>query len=204
LTHLIFHSYSARLPERCAIINRKLGGPVVDSPPKPRQLSKSASFSGAQSRPGAATKRPVPAKPRQSLRRVLSNERERRGGSHGLGRAPLLMRSATAPTVKRETSEAPSLTGIPTAEGQSINTSRGGFLNSRRFSQREVDLSNLVPAAKSKTTKKANLDAELQEAISALKKPNRELAGKVMAETAEKRAASASHSKSECISMSQK
>jgi len=48
----------------------------------------------------------------------------------------------------------------------------------------------------SKAKKKAMIDAELQDAIAILKKPNRELAGKVLVETAEKRSASASHSRS--------
>lgn len=171
------------------------------SPPKPK-LSKSASFSGAGSRPGAATKRPVPAKPRQSLTRVLTDERERerRSTSHGRGRSMSLMRSATAPIIpglKREASEAPSLSGIPAAESQSLKASRPGVLASKRFSQREVDLSSLAPEGSSKASKQANIDAELKDAIAAVKKPNRELAGKDIVETAEKRTASASHSRSE-------
>ena len=193
-------SFSARLPDRCATINSKLGGPVVVSPPKPK-LSKSASFSGAISRPGAATKRPVPAKPRQSLQRVLTDERERerRTVSHSRGRSMSLMRSATAPIVpglKREASEAPSLSSIPTVDSQSLKANRPGVLNSKRFSHREVDLSSLAPEVNLKAKKQANIDAELKEAISALKKPNRELAGKDIVETAEKRAASASRSRS--------
>ncbi|KAH8662996.1 DNA replication regulator SLD3-domain-containing protein [Tricladium varicosporioides] len=186
--------FSSRLPERCAAINRKLGGPVVMSPPKPK-LSKSKSFSGAPARPGAATKRPVPAKPRRSLQRVLSDERERRSVSRGPERAISLMRSATMPMVpglKREASEVPSLSGIP--DSQSLEANRGGVLNSKRFSRREVDLSALapIPDKDTKAQKKAKIDAELKEAISALKKPNRELAGKALAETAEKRSVSAS------------
>lgn len=48
-----------------------------------------------------------------------------------------------------------------------------------------------------KAKKQAVVDAELKEAIAALKKPNRELAGKSLAETAEKRSVSASHNRSE-------
>lgn len=169
------------------------------SPPKPK-LSKSKSFSGAPSRPGAATKRPVPAKPRRSLQRVLSDERERRSVSRGPERAISLMRSATMPMVpglKREASEVPSLSGIP--DSQSLEANRGGVLNSKRFSRREVDLSALAPISDkdAKAQKKAKIDAELKEAISALKKPNRELAGKALAETAEKRSVSASRPRSE-------
>lgn len=196
---LIHNSFSARLPDRCDAINRKLGGPIVISPPKPR-LSKSASFSSAPSRPGAATKRPVPARQRRSLQRVLTDSRERRSMSQG-PRVASLMRSTTAPTVpslKRETSEAPSLSGIPFADPQKLQANRGGVLSSKRFSQREVDMSALIAPdlTSSKAKKKAMIDAELQDAIAILKKPNRELAGKVLVETAEKRSASASHSRS--------
>lgn len=97
------------------------------------------------------------------------------------------------PGLKREASEAPSLSGIPFAE--SLAASRGGVLNSKRFARREVDLGSLAPDLKAK--KKASIEAELKEAISALKKPNRELAGKALVETAEKRSASASYPRSE-------
>ncbi|TVY85370.1 hypothetical protein LSUE1_G000294 [Lachnellula suecica] len=188
--------FSARLPDRCAAINRKLGGPVAISPPKPR-LSKSSSFSGL-SRPGAATKRPVPGKPRRSLQRVLTDDRERRSVSRGPERAISLMRSATMPSVpglKREISEAPSLSGIPFAESQPLAANRGGVFNSKRFSRREVDLGSLVPDPNAKAKKNASIDAALKEAISVLKRPNRELAGKELVETAEKRSLSASQSR---------
>ncbi|EDO04114.1 hypothetical protein SS1G_06597 [Sclerotinia sclerotiorum 1980 UF-70] len=69
--------FSARLPDRCDTINRKLGGPITKSASKPR-IPKSASFSNTPTRPGAVTKRPVPAKQRKSLQRVLTDDRERR------------------------------------------------------------------------------------------------------------------------------
>lgn len=146
------------------------------------------------SRPGAATKRPVPAKPRQSLQRVLLDERERRG-SHGSDRPITLKRSATAPVIpglKREASEVTSLGSIPYADAQAVQ-------NAKRFSRREVDMSTFAPKANPKKKTQVNVEAELREAISALKKPNRQLAGKALAETAEKRSASASHLKSKSI-----
>ena len=104
----------------------------------------------------------------------------------------------TLPGVKREVSEAPSLSSIPSADSQSLEANRGGVLKSKRFFQREVDLSSLVPegTVNTKAKKQAMIEAELRDAISALKRPNRELAGKSMVETAEKRAASASHARS--------
>lgn len=183
------------------MINKKLGGPINISPPKPK-LSRSASASGALSKPGAATKRPVPARSRQSLTRVLTDERERerRSASAGPNRKISLMRSATMPAVpglKREGSEAPSLSSIMSAESQPIfAANRGGVLNSKRFAQREVDLSSLAPDPNTKARKQAKIESELKEAIAALKKPNRELAGKSFAETAEQRAVPAPHPRS--------
>ena len=110
-----------------------------------------------------------------------------------------LMRSATAsiiPGLKREASEAPSLSNIPASDSQPVKANRPGVLNSKRFSQREVDLSSLAPELNSKRARQLNIEAQLKEAISALKKPNRELAGKDIVENAEKRTASASHSRS--------
>lgn len=70
-------------------------------------------------------------------------------------------------------------------------------MKSKRFAQREVDFSSLVPDTNSKALKQAKIEAELKDAIAALKKPNRELAGKSLAETAESRSVSASHPRSE-------
>jgi DNA replication regulator SLD3 len=161
---------------------------------------KSSTSSAVTSRPGAVTKRPVPSKVRRSLQRVLTDERHKRSGSRGPSGAISLMRSATAPVVpglKRESSESPLLESIPSAQSQSLAVSRGGVLKTKKFSQREVDLSNLGPGNDTKS-KKPNLEAELKEAILALKRPNRQLAGQLMVETAERRTASASiNSKSE-------
>lgn len=75
-----------------------------------------------------------------------------------------------------------------------LEANRGGVLKSKRFSRREMDLSSLVPAPAAKAKTQVNIEAELKEAISALKKPNRELAGKTQIENAEKRSAMAAMS----------
>lgn len=184
-------SFSARLPEQCAVINKKLGGPVNVPPPK-RKLMKSASVSGNLSRPGAATKRPVPAKPKKSLTRILSDERERerRSASAQPNRKISLLRSATMPAMpgfKREGSEI-SLSSIPSADSQTQSTvNKSGFTNSKRFGHREVDFASLTRDEDAKAKKQASINDELKNAIAALKKPNRELAGKNFAETIEQR-----------------
>ncbi|CAL3970907.1 hypothetical protein PZA11_007310 [Diplocarpon coronariae] len=189
--------FQSRLPDHCAAINRKLGGPIVVSPPKPKP-HKTSNLHGTLSRPGAATKRPVPAKPHQSLKSVLIDDRERRSMSRGPNKKISLMKSATMPVIpgmKREASEASSIWSIPMAESHSSRAVRGGVLNSRQFSRREVDLSSMLPEKKSRAKSQASINAELQEAISALKKPNRELAGKKFAEAVENRSLFASSRK---------
>lgn len=160
---------------------------MVHSPMKPR-LSKSASFSGAPSRPGAATKRSVPAKARPSLKQAMNDER--RSESRGPNRPISLLRSATAPSIpglKREVSEVPSLFSIPSTESQPLQASRGGVLSSKRFAQREVDMSLLIARDFNTKAKKQAIDFEVKDAIMGLRRPNRELQGKSLAETAEKR-----------------
>ena len=92
------------------------------------------------------------------------------------------------PGLKRETSDK-SMSTIP--------VDRGGIQKSKRFSQREVDLSAVSQATEAKLRKKASLEQELKGAIAALKKPNPRLAVKELVESAERRAAgSASHARS--------
>jgi DNA replication regulator SLD3 len=57
-------------------------------------------------------------------------------------------------------------------------------------------MSSLAPKVATKNKSQVNIEAELKEAISALKKPNRELAGKTLAEIAEKRSVLAPHARS--------
>src|SRR5688572_33114776 len=69
-------SFSARLPQQCDAINKKLGGPVIVSPPKPKS-SKHSSSNKAQ-KPGASTKRQMPAKQPRTLQRALSTDLQHR------------------------------------------------------------------------------------------------------------------------------
>jgi hypothetical protein len=89
------------------------------------------------------------------------------------------------PGVKREGSEVPLLKSIPTQQPAAV--SRGGGLKSTRFSQREVDLTAMPKRKETKLKKKVQVEEELKHAISALKKPNRILAGRCFMEAAEQR-----------------
>ncbi|KAK4201850.1 DNA replication regulator SLD3-domain-containing protein [Triangularia verruculosa] len=175
---IILPFFSARLPELCDSINRKLGGPVAQSPPK-KEFAKPAAV--AKAKPGAPAKRPAALKrdSDRSLRRALSNERMgrmRRSVSTEPSKAIALLRSASAtaiPGLKREGSE-PLLMGmIPRSDKSSL---------------REKP-TNVFPRGEDhKAKKKAQVDAELKDAISALKKPNRALAVKEFADAVDKRA----------------
>lgn len=94
-----------------------------------------------------------------------------------------LARSATdsaLPRFKRELSE------IAMA---SIPASRPSLRDSKRYSQREVDLTAVSQATQAKLQKKAAIEQELQGAIAAMKKPNPRMAVKELVEASEKRAA---------------
>lgn len=171
--------FSAKLPECCDAINRKLGGPVMMPSPKSAQKNPETTPK-VKSKPGAAAKRPAQA--HRTLETFLSKEteRNRRSISRGPSGVIALMRSASTPTVplfKREASEPRSLTGIPKADP---NTAREAHPSS----------TTLVPAKRkveSKGKRDAFVEAELRDAISTLRRPNREVVGKAMAEADERR-----------------
>lgn len=182
--------FSARLPSLCDTICRKLGGPRVSSPARP-PLKKSSSMSTAPSRPSAVSKRVASTESRRSLQRALTDEKlQARSRSRRPSVAVSLLRSATAPVLppglKREGSEAASLSSIPTMNSQSQHATRTAVQKSRKISQTENDMS--LGNLPDRNSKKASIEAELKYAISALKKPNRQLAGQTTVELAEKRA----------------
>lgn len=186
-TEVIIPFYASRLPEQCKSIKRKLGGPNLASPPRPTHHSKSSS----RTKPGTVAKRPEPQKSRRTLQRVLTDEK---AAASQRGRHPSLARSSTAPSlheIKRESVE-PSL--------PPLNTSvRGGIQVARRVDNREVDL-NAVAKQHEAKIKKMNMlmeqKRELDAAINALRRPNRELIAREIAEQTEKRIAGTSSRKS--------
>ncbi|KAK4154615.1 DNA replication regulator SLD3-domain-containing protein [Chaetomidium leptoderma] len=175
--------FSARLPGPCDSLNRKLGGPIAQSPPK-EKAAKPAS--AVKPRPGAPMKRPTALKrdKDRTLERALSVERSRRSVSRGPAATIALLRSATQtviPGLKREASDSSLMGLIPRAEAGSLKE-RPSNIFSRSVSLSGTDF---------RAQKKAQVDAELKDAISALKKPNRTLAVKDFVDAAEKRASSA-------------
>ncbi|KAI1425475.1 DNA replication regulator SLD3-domain-containing protein [Xylaria sp. FL1777] len=178
---IIMPFFSARLPEHCDSINRKLGGPVM-MPPKSAQ-KKIETTPKTKPRPGAAAKRPAPSTSTRNLENFLfkETERNRRSMSRGPSGVIALMRSASTPTIpllKREASEPLSLTSIPKLDAstsQGKHTSTTGPISVKR-------------RAETKEKRDAFVKAELQDAISTLRRPNREIVGKAMAEADQRRA----------------
>ncbi|KAL2832704.1 DNA replication regulator SLD3-domain-containing protein [Aspergillus pseudoustus] len=183
-TEVIIPFYASRLPDRCKTITRKLGVSVSAISPFPKSAKKSSrKESGAVER-GASQKQS-----RRTLQRVLTDEQ-----TVSKGRSqPSLNRSITAPSQiesKRETTPL-----LP-----SLNTSvRGGIQKAKRtVENREVDL---IAVARQHETKLkrvqmlADQKKELDAAILTLRKPNRELVAKDIAQDVEKRLTSSSSRK---------
>ncbi|KAI0177146.1 DNA replication regulator SLD3-domain-containing protein [Pestalotiopsis sp. NC0098] len=182
---IIVPFFSARLPEQCDSLNRKLGGPLMPSPPKPKP-KKAEDAAVPKAKPGTTTKRPAASKTVRTLDRVLSkeSERNRRSMSRGPGSMIALMRSATTPVpmLKREASDTVTMASLPARrDSQDMSASRSQASNSSVAAVRRVN-----PEDKAK--KEADINAELKAAISSLRKPNREVVGKAMAEADERRA----------------
>ena len=171
-------SFSARLPEICDTVNRKLGGPTAQTPAKEKYARPALPV---KSKPGARAKRPLVTKSDRDLERILSKERMRRSVSRGPSGAIALLRSASATTIsglKREESEG--LMGmIPKRETScSLSETRDSVFSRSTSSAGTDDV---------KAKKTALVQAELRNAISALKRPNRAMAGKEIVDEVEQR-----------------
>lgn len=189
---VIIPFYASRLPEQCKTIKKKLGGASEASPNRSGvpKLKPSTSNSGSKGHPGVSDGKktqPQQQKPRRTLQRVLTDEQ---ASVSQRSRHPSLMRSSTTPAlqeVKRESVE-PSLPSL----GGSV---RGGIQIARRVDKREVDLNAVAKVHEAKLKKMNTLieqKKELDAAINALRKPNRELVSKEVADQAEKRTFSSS------------
>jgi hypothetical protein len=179
-TEVIIPFYAARLPDKCKLITRKFGVSGGISPAAKKTQSSSKSH---RVEPGAEVKRQQPAqKPRRTLQRVLTDDK----AAASQYRHPGLTRSNTAPSqhnAKRDTEPL-----LPTVLSGSV---RGGIQKAKRTENREVDLNAVARQHEAKLRKVqmlANQKKELDAAINALRKPNRELVSKDLADDASKRA----------------
>ena len=168
--------YTSRVPEQAMLVNKKLGGPSAPSAAK----TKSKSHRSGDKEAGK--------KPRDPLSRVSSDT-----VNHSSRATASLTRSATdsqiVPNLKRESSEA-SLDLIPRKHSvpQLPKRSSSSALDKSRIRQREVDFDAMSQAQETKRKKQADVEEKLKDAISALKRPNREVvSSKAMSEAAEQR-----------------
>lgn len=183
-------SYSSRLPQLCDSLSRKLGGPVI-VPPKPKSKSKSLERTSSKhdQKPGAAARRTALHKEPRTLERALSFEQQhRRSVSRGPSQIADLMRatSTSVPSIKREDSDSVNLKAVSKGELSSRQDGRSSLSRT----------SSMAGLEDTKANKKAKIEAELRDAISNLRKPNREVVGKAMAEAAERKASTATSAKS--------
>lgn len=103
-----------------------------------------------------------------------------------------LMRSATStslPAMKREGSEPATLQAMLNEESSLFNKRQGSL-------SRSSSVSTLQDV---KANKKALVEAQLKDAISALRKPNREVVGKAMAEAEERKLSTGFSAKSKFL-----
>jgi DNA replication regulator SLD3 len=177
---VIIPFYMNRLPEQALMINKKLGGPAHNSPPKRKAMRPPTT-----SRKSGEPKEPDAKKSRRSLARVATETM--RGSVDRV--TPSLSRSATDSAlikgIKREGSEAP-LSAIPFQRSPSRN-SRRSVSQFRHLEGRELDLTTPSAAATAKLKQKQRVEEELKDAITALKKPNRGLAAGGYVEDVERR-----------------
>lgn len=182
---IIVPFFSSRLPEQCDSLNRKLGGPVMPSPAKPKP-KKPEAVAKPKTKPGAVTKRAAVPKTGRTLERVLSKEteRHRRSMSRGPGSVIALMRSASTPALsilKRESNDVP-VTNVPRRDSKDA----GGVQNKDSGPSPHGSAKRGNPEERAR--RDAEIKAELRDAISGLRKPNREVVGKAMAEADERKA----------------
>ncbi|KAJ5589007.1 hypothetical protein N7537_011685 [Penicillium hordei] len=178
-TEVIIPFYAARLPDKCKLITRKFGVSGGISPAAKKTQSSGTSH---RAEPGAEVKRQQPVqKPRRTLQRVLTDDKA--AASHA--RHPGLTRSNTAPSQHNSKRDIEPL--LPTVLSGSV---RGGIQKAKRTENREVDLNAVARQHEAKLRKVqmlANQKKELDAAIHALRKPNRELVSKDLADDASKR-----------------
>ncbi|CCU75549.1 SLD3 domain-containing DNA replication regulator protein [Blumeria hordei DH14] len=180
-TDVIIPFFSSRLPNQCALINSKLGGPVGLSSSK-IQLSKTSKSSKP---PGAITERSLPKEARRIGKQTHSkNEENRRDQGKAHSTLPNVKPSRSVPKIAAIRKGTRMPTPIKcTSKVEALEANRSGVFRSKRFAQREVNFNSIVvgmdiKAKKEaiKASKDANIESGLSHAISLLRKPNRRLA----------------------------
>lgn len=178
----------SRLPQQVSALGRKLGVHPGPSPAKHSAVKPGSSVVRKPPQVSSVSSGKLGDEklPRKSLHQVATETSAQKPT-----KTPTLVRfasdSAAVPGLKRERSQTPSLLSIPLAEGGSQGSARGSLAHFKRLSKREVDLSALSAANEAKLRKKASVQEQLKNAISALKKPNRVAAVKENVDFIERR-----------------
>jgi hypothetical protein len=172
--------YMNRLPEQALMINKKLGGPAHNSPPKRKAMKPPVI-----SRKSGDSKEPEAKKSRRSLARVATETMGRSTDRVTPSLSRSVTDSALVRSVKRETSETP-LSAIPFRRSPSRNNRRS-VSQYRHLEGRELDLTTPSAAVTAKLKQKQRVEEDLKEAITALKKPNRGLAASGYVDDVERR-----------------
>ncbi|KAM3510312.1 hypothetical protein MY10362_000099 [Beauveria mimosiformis] len=187
-TDVIVPFFSARIPEMCDAISRKLGGPVIV--PASGSKTQKRSAPKKEQKPGSATKRPAAAQRPRTLQRALSTDQQsRRSVSRGPSNMIAFLRSATSTSLhskKREGSETANLGRLSKMEGDSQR---------RPALSRSSSSSGVAGLDTSKASRQALVDAQVKDAIAALRKPNREVVGQAMQEADQQRVLAAKKSR---------
>ncbi|KAL2872041.1 uncharacterized protein BJX67DRAFT_341343 [Aspergillus lucknowensis] len=181
-TEVIIPFYASRLPDRCKSMTRKLGVSASATSPFPKSAKKSSrKDSGVEHNPSQRQSR-------RTLQRVLSDEQTALKGRS----KPSLNRSTTAPSQIESKRDTTPLLPPPST------SVRGGIQKAKRAENREVDLIAVARQHESKLRRVqmlADQKKELDAAILTLRRPNRELVAKDIAQDVEKRLTTSSSRK---------
>ncbi|RAH66123.1 uncharacterized protein BO66DRAFT_381929 [Aspergillus aculeatinus CBS 121060] len=177
-TEVIIPFYAPRLPDKCKSITRKLGVSSAISPFTKQAQTKKA----PKGEPGTPVERQQAQKQsrRRTFQRVLTDQMTSQPRL-----TPSLSRSNTTPA--QAEARRNSLDPLLPIAGASV---RGGIQKAKRAENREVDLNAVTRQHETKLKKMQMLveqKKELDAAINALRKPNRELVAKDIADDAVKR-----------------
>lgn len=180
-TEVIIPFYVSRLPDKCKLITRKFGVSSSMNSATPKQpQTKKAPRESTTKRQQQQEQQQRAQRPRRTLQRVLTDEQ-----SASQGRHPSLKRHKTVPSKPdgmRDSVE-------PLLPAVSANV-RGGIQKAKRVENREVDLNAAAQQHETKLRKVQILvdqKKELDAAIHTLRRPNRELVAKDIADDAVKR-----------------
>lgn len=174
-------SYAARIPELVKKLAPRFGASAGRSSPK--RQSKKLPNQHQSVAPGSELPPSGASRSRKGLSRVATDS------LRPTEQPPSLMRSATDSLVqgiKREKSAIPRLSFDFKEQKRPLSRS-GSISQAKMLNHREVDFGFISKFNESKARKKVNVEQELRDAISTLKKPNRGLAVKELVDAADSR-----------------